>query len=347
MDYPEALALTQPAKGQSSSRLPLWVRTCIDVGYVTALGRYSPDSTHPDASYFTSVLGEPGSTPNLYSDAFWLLCSESVCDEFPGVDRYVARIREGLEVYRTLDADDADTVVDWSAERILYSGDGRIVEDAGVARVMTLDMLKDIVNPSSWVTPYELFGAEGQLARCMLACTNNRRRWFLLQLWIIVAYRLSGNPAVDDVESIFTELWAFEPSFDACHMMGGMFKSYRKLVTTHIRLEGLWVTALNKVGIARKEHWGVCAYDFPLCGAHCDMCHEALGVPRNCHEEGQYVIEDRCRDGFVGLDLTDTPRNGSRVEGVSVAEYIVEQHVELPGDFVLSSPCDDADWDFV
>lgn len=268
---------------------------------VTALGTLDFYDNDIQQTILGSRLRNNGDQSVAEMDRFWIECAEYVSTEVVDIRAVLAYI--GFAAKRELedsDSDDERTLVDWNANNLYRKGLGRLVRDSGIPRGFGPDILQSVIDGDESPDLVDLFGFEGQLIRCMVSCSSHRRRWFLLRIWIIVAYRLSDVSEVALVYYMMQKLEAVDPISRLCHstsVMSGLIKS----IDSRIYLESCWRQIMDRVDKIRSPAWDDVTWDTCLCPVHDGECTIADREVNSCQQAEDWCYEE-WREEIEGLD---------------------------------------------
>lgn len=145
-----------------------------------------------------------------------------------------------------------------------------------------------------------ILGQEGSLYRCLYTVDGHFERLAILKMWAVVAYRLCGWDAVEDVLVDIARLNVFNPPNFACSKGSDEgFAAYEYMVLSKTALERTWMYAIKNVYEVRDLMWPRVKWDFHCCGIHGVGCHHAPSFPGNAPDASRMSMAVYAREGSL------------------------------------------------
>jgi len=210
--------------------------------------------------------------PFTLSDEYYRTNIHELTRRFQTRDRYQSLLAS-LRWQREDSVHACEGVNDYNVHRALLAVDVT-ADSCARARGVKVEMMEKIIGGIR-TDAYDLFSAEGQLIRCLLAESNNSKRLDLVYNWAVVAWRLLGNASVlrefaDAVQAVAE----MSDLSTACCQYGPkpMFTSYIHMSKTVLALQSGWIDVMQTVCAVRDLFWKGACFDIDICPIHGASC---------------------------------------------------------------------------
>lgn len=219
------------------------------------------------------VLKESIEFPDSASDLFYRENIHKLSERFGTKARYQSLLAT-MRWSREDSAQSDDTVIDYSYMGMRRKA-GELYRDRQMARAVTVEKMESIVR-GTCTDSYDLFSAEGQLVRCILAESDAGARLDLAYTWACVAYSLLGlGSALEGVvEKLRSVAERSDVGLNSCvYTPMPMCSAFKHMAGRVIALQEAWVELVDAIENVRYEFWSGTCYIANICPLHGGPCN--------------------------------------------------------------------------
>jgi hypothetical protein len=251
-----------------------------------------------DVSLITVTAGVE--LPGDMSDEYYRQNIHHLTRSFGTRDRYQSLLAS-LRWERADSVTGVQDANDYNVHRHLMAVDVK-QEHCGRARGIRPDDMGKIITGIR-ADAYDLFSAEGQLIRCLLAESSNSKRLDIVYNWAVVAWRLFGSAtvlsdftaavqAVADISDLSTSCCQYGPR--------SMFTAHIHMSKTVLELQSRWIDVMATICGLRDLYWKGACFDIELCPIHGASCvYAAFGYEEELEPEHIKPIGWKKQNGVV------------------------------------------------
>jgi hypothetical protein len=201
------------------------------------------------------------------------------------------------EVIALRDSDYEVTEADWSADYLRSLGMHDVARSPHVPRFVSKSVMQFCVTGDASV--YDLFSAEGQLVRCLLAADCHLVRCCALRLWLVVASHLCGGPLELD-RLLKRELHSQNMNMEmaACSGDVDIFASFYRVSLAAAEYISFWKGVVGMVWEVRNAGWPEVCFSASMCAVHPCGCPDDAPSLITCGREDCAAPQERPRRAF-------------------------------------------------